>query len=310
VRRLVLMLSLVAGALVAPATAAFAHGADAAASTAFRTTVVGLTRPMTGLSVRAVDGGARLELRNETGRTIEILGYAGEPYLEVRPDGTYRNLGVPTAPPSWRRISGSTTVRWHDKRTQWPGPGLPSAATADPSRAHRIGEWSVPLRDQATEFAVRGTLDWLPAPAAWLWWAGAAVALIAFGIAAMVIPAGLVALIGGSSIILYAVVRTLDSHSTPLALVVSGAAGIAAGVATLRRRAPFVLALAGAVLALFGGFANAGVFGAAVLPVAGPFWLARLCVLVAVGAGLAMVATGVRGLRLSTGHPGGARAAD
>jgi hypothetical protein len=110
--------------------------------------------------------------------------------------------------------------------------------------------------------------------------------------------------------ILYAVVRTLDGHSPPLGVVVSGAAAMVAGIAALRRRAPFALALAGALLAIFGGFANAGVFGAAVVPVAGPYWLARLCVLVAVGAGLAMVVSGVRRLGLSTGRPGPVRPAD
>jgi hypothetical protein len=249
-----------------------------------------------GLSVRTVEGGKRLELRNETGRDIEILGYAGEPYLQVRPDGTYRNVSAPTAPPSWQRVSTSTTVRWHDERTQWLGPGLPPAATADPSRRHRIRDWRVPLRDQVTEFQIRGTLDWLPAPAAWLWWAGAALFLLA----AMVIPGGYVALIGGSSMILYAVVSTLDGHSTPLVLVISGAAAIVAGILAFRRPAPFALALAGAVLAIFGGLANAGVFTTAVLPVAGPFWLARLCVLVTLGAGLAMTVTGARRIRATT----------
>jgi hypothetical protein len=306
VRRLALLLSVVAGAIVAPATPAFAHGGDTPAPTAYRTTIAGITPPMTGLSVRAVEGGARLELHNETGRDIEILGSAGEPYLQVRPDGTYRNVSAPTAPPSWQRVSGSTTVRWHDERTHWQGPGLPPAAASDPSHAHRIRDWSIPLRDQVTELEIRGTLDWLPAPAAWLWWAGAAL----FFIAASVIAGGHVALIGGLSMILYAVVRTLDGHSPPLVLVISAAAAMVAGIPAVRRRAPFTLALAGAVLAIFGGFANAGVFGAAVLPVAGPYWLARLCVLVAIGAGAAMVVSGVRRLGLSTGRPGGVRPAD
>jgi hypothetical protein len=47
-----------------------------------------------------------------------------------------------------------------------------------------------------------------------------------------------------------------------------------------------------------------------VVPVAGPYWLARLCVLVAIGAGLAMVVSGVRRLGLSTGRSGHVRPAD
>jgi hypothetical protein len=40
-----------------------------------------------------------------------------------------------------------------------------------------------------------------------------------------------------------------------------------------------------------------------VLPVAGPYWIARACVLVAIGAGLAMVASGVRGLGVNRPEP-------
>jgi hypothetical protein len=86
-------------------------------------------------------------------------------------------------------------------------------------------------------------------------------------------------------------------------LIVAAAVALAAGIWSLRRRVPFGLALAGAILAVFGGFAHAGVFSAAVVPVAGPYWIARACVLVAIGAGLAMVASGVRGLRVNRPGP-------
>ena len=93
-RRLALVV-IVAGAVIAPATPASAHGGDAPGSTAYRTTVTGLSTPEKGLSVRAVEGGARLELTNETGHPVEVLGYAGEPYLDIRPDGTWQNVNSP-----------------------------------------------------------------------------------------------------------------------------------------------------------------------------------------------------------------------
>ena len=188
-----------AGALVAPATPAFAHGGDAPDATAYRTAVTGITPAMAGLTVRTVEAGARLELTNRTGRTVEVLGYSGEPYLQIRPDGTYQNLNSPatylnqtlagdtavpasadpTAPPSWRRVSTATTVRWHDQRTHWLTQGPPPAAATDPARGHRLRDWSVPLREQTRTFEIRGTLDWVPPPAAWLWWAGAVLLTLA-----------------------------------------------------------------------------------------------------------------------------------
>ena len=313
-RRLVLILAVVAGALVVPATPASAHGGDTPEATSYRTVVTAITPPPPGLSVRAVEAGARLELTNDTGRTIEILGYAGEPYLEVRPDGAYENRNSPAAylnrtltgdtpvpatadpaaPPQWRRVSDGTTVRWHDQRTHWMGDDLPPAAQAEPSRSHRLRDWSVPLRDQTRTFEIRGTLDYLPPPTAWLWWMGALL------LAATVTAAGLrwarsgpaVALVAGVILAGYGVGRAIDAE-VPLVLFVAALVAMAA----FFWRAPFYTALAGAVLALFGGFTDVGVFGAAVVPAAGPAWFARVAVLVAIGAGVGMAATGVLRLR-------------
>src|SRR5689334_5840958 len=108
VRRLLTTL-LVAGAVIAPATPAFAHGGEGANVTSYRTLVTGISGPMDGLTVRTVEGGARLELTNDTGRPIEVLGYAGEPYLEIRPDGVYQNAASPAAYVN-RTLSGGTPV--------------------------------------------------------------------------------------------------------------------------------------------------------------------------------------------------------
>ena len=49
--------------------------------------VTGFTPAVPGLRIRTVEAGARLELVNHSGREIEVLGYSGEPYLLVKPDG-------------------------------------------------------------------------------------------------------------------------------------------------------------------------------------------------------------------------------
>ncbi|MFI5890980.1 hypothetical protein ACIA5D_12785 [Actinoplanes sp. NPDC051513] len=313
-RRLALLV-IVAGAFLAPATPAFAHGGDAPDATAYRTTITGVSTPEKGLSVRTVEAGARLELRNETGHSVEVLGYSGEPYLDIRPDGTWQNVNSPsayinetltgdnpvpasadsTAPPSWRKLSSSTTVRWHDQRTHWLSAGLPPQAAADPSRAHRLRSWTVPLREQVRTFELRGTLDWEPPPRAWLWWGVAALTgLAAFGLL-MRWPASVrpVALAGALAPFAYALSTALDGGAPSLVLVLAGLLPLAA----VFRHPPFYLALAGACLALFAGFTQVGAFDAAVLPAAGPAWLSRVLVTTALGVGAAMALTGVFRLR-------------
>ncbi|WP_250000913.1 hypothetical protein [Actinoplanes sp. M2I2] len=306
-----------AGAVLAPATPAFAHTGDAPDSTAYRTSVTTTSAP--GVSVRPVQAGAELELTNDSGRPIEVLGYSGEPYLDVRPDGTWQNVNSPaaylnqtlagdtpvpasadpTAPPAWRKISDAARVRWHDQRTHWLSADLPPQAVADPSRSHRLRDWVVPLRARTTVFEVRGTLDWVPPPRAWLWWAGVVLAGLATAAAAQRWPRAVrpVALVAGLAPLAYAVSRVLDGGTPPPVLVLAGLLGVAAAY----RHPPFFLALAGAVVALFAGFNEASVFGAAVVGAAGPGWGPRLAVALAAGLGAGLALTGV--LRMRAARP-------
>lgn len=305
----------VAGGVFAPATPAFAHGGDAPDATAYRTTVTGLSTPEEGLSVRTVEAGARLELTNHTGHSVEVLGYDGEPYLDVRPDGTYQNVNSPaayrnatlsgdnavpetadpTAPPAWRKVSTATTVRWHDQRTHWLSPGMPPAAAAAPTRIHRLRDWTVPLRAQARVFELRGTLDWVPPPRTALWWLGAGLlGLITIGLAHRWSgPIRPLTLLAGLAPLAYAVTRAADGADVPPVLIPTGLLALAAAW----RHPPFFLALSGLVVAIFGGFNHASAFDAGVLPAAGPEWLARSLVLISAGLGAGLAATGVLGLR-------------
>ncbi|MEV0895868.1 hypothetical protein [Actinoplanes sp. NPDC049802] len=318
-RRLLGYVLAVAGAVLAPATPAFAHAGDTTEVSSYRVTVTGLSNPMDGLRVRVVEGGARLELSNDTGRAVEILGYSGEPYLEVRPDGTYQNTGSPaaylnetrdgatavpatadpTAAPTWRKISGDTTVRWHDQRTQWTESTLPPGVRDD--RPHRLREWTVPLRDQVRTFDIQGTLDYEPPPPAWAWWGGAALIGLAVTLVAARWPGSVraLALIAGLPTLGYAVARALDGGGWSGVPIVAGLLACAAAV----RHPPFYLALSGFVLAAFAGFGAADVFFAAVLPAAGPGWAARAAVAIAIGAGAGLALTGVLRMRAAVPAP-------
>ena len=317
--RRVLVVAVLAGALLVPAGPALAHGGEAPDATAYRTQVTGISPAEPGLTVRVVEAGARLELVNDTGRTVEVLGYQGEPYLEVRADGTFENVNSPasytnqtldgdtpvpagaspTAAPQWRRVSTGTTVRWHDQRTRWLEAGLPPQAEADPSRSHQLRDWVVPLREGVRTLEVRGTLTWEPPPPAGLWWAGAL--LLGAGLTAAGLRRsrllGPVALAAGTIALGYAVTRLSLGVGGQAPAIVAAVLTVAAGVLARRHRTPFLLALAGLVLAIFGGFTDAGVFGQAIVAFPGPSWLARAAVLVAIGAGLALAVTGVLRVR-------------
>lgn len=317
-------------AVAAPASA---HGGNAPDGTDYRSTVTGITPAVTGLTVRTVEAGAGIELTNRSGRTIEVLGYSGEPYLELRADGVYENIHSPatylnltvagdtplppeadaTVPPTWRRAAGGPSVRWHDHRAYWMGQTVPPQVRADPSRVHRIRDWSVPLRDGGTTMEIKGTLDWLPPPPPAQWWACTLLAAAALAALGRILPRPFLAVIsasGGAVAVAYAVGRSLDAGYAGAGIaqglflaqlwpVATGLAALAAAGYALTRRpaADFALALAGACVAVFAGLANAAAFGRAIAPVPWDATLARVAVLIVIAAGAGTATAGALRLR-------------
>jgi hypothetical protein len=307
----------VLGAL-AVAAPAWAHGGDAPDGTNFRTRVTAVPA-MPGLAVRAVEAGARLELDNRTGRTIEVLGYDGEPYLEVRPDGVFENVhspatylnatlagdteppatADPTLPPQWRRASTEPVARWHDHRTHWMSADPPPSVQADPEQEQRVRDWAVPLRDGVSTMEVTGTLDWVPPPSPGLWWAMVLLAAAgATGLGMLRGTRSVLLLAAGAVAIAYAVGRELDAGANGIGgmleglllgqlwPVLTGLAAMAAGAYALVRRVDFLLALAGICVAAFAGATNAAAFGRGVVPVPWPPFWARLAVLTVLAFGI------------------------
>ena len=45
-----------------------------------------------GITARVVDLGNKFELTNRTSTEITVLGYEGEPYLRIGPNGVFENL--------------------------------------------------------------------------------------------------------------------------------------------------------------------------------------------------------------------------
>jgi hypothetical protein len=223
------------------ASPAWAHGGDAPDGTNYRTEVTGMSGALPGVSVRAVEAGARLELTNDGDETVEVLGYDGEPYLEVRPDGVFENVkspatylnetlqggevpptADPTAPPQWRQVDDEPVARWHDHRSHWMSATPPPQVAAEPDKTHRIRDWVVPLRSGVITAEAHGTLDWIPPPTAGAWWAASVLCATAIGLLGLVSVGGrggraasaalaVLAVVGGLTGIGYAVARELDA---------------------------------------------------------------------------------------------------
>jgi hypothetical protein len=198
-RRAAVVLACAVMVVLVPAVPAQAHPAGIQAAVDYRTRVTAIVPAVAGVEARFVADGSRLELRNDSRRTVEVLGYQGEPMLQVRPDGVWQNVlgpslyvdnvGAPVNPaadahatPQWQRISTRPLARWQDHRALWHG-NPPPQVRADPTRPHRVSTWQVPLHDDIATRYITGTLDWVPPPDTGVWWA--AVLLLAAAVAAL-----------------------------------------------------------------------------------------------------------------------------
>src|SRR5687767_11573897 len=117
---------------VAPAAAHFGNHGELPVSN-YRTRILAVSPAVDGLSLRVIDAGGRMELTWNGPQDLIVDGYDGEPYLRVGDDGVFTNLrstatylnqsryasSAPpsmadnTAEPSWSKLSGGRTVRWH-----------------------------------------------------------------------------------------------------------------------------------------------------------------------------------------------------
>lgn len=171
---------------LAVCSAAAAHGGGGAIGgvLGFRSTVTRLDPREPEVFVRVLDYDDRLELRNETGKPLVILGYEGEPYLAFRDGRTYRNVRSPAtylnddrygavvlppqanakASPKWEEVSPREDFDWHDHRIHWMSPTLPPKIQAAKSEPHHVFDWKVPARLGAKPLVIAGSLDYKPPP--------------------------------------------------------------------------------------------------------------------------------------------------
>jgi hypothetical protein len=180
------LLLLLCAAILAPPVAA--HGDGGARG--YRSAVTSVRPATGGLTVLVVDGDDRLRLTNQTGRTVEIEGYEGEPYLRFATDGVFRNSRSPAtylneerygevdvpadadpkAQPVWERVGGGHTYEWHDHRIHWMSQIDPPAIRTAPDEPHHVYDWRVPASIGGDPLVIAGRLDYEPPPAGGFTW--------------------------------------------------------------------------------------------------------------------------------------------
>ena len=172
-----------AGALALAVTALLAPSALAhEGNPNYRSTVRAVAPATEGLSVQVLNFDDRLELRNDSGRMVTIMGYRGEPYARLLADGTvqvnrrspasylnedrFADAEVPKsadadAAPVWRTLDGSGRFDWHDHRAHWMGKNLPPQVKDEDERT-KVFDWKVPIAVGGREGNIGGDLFWVP----------------------------------------------------------------------------------------------------------------------------------------------------
>ena len=175
--------------------------------------------PSTAFTIRVLGGDETLRIDVTPGHEVVVLGYAGEPYLQIDPQGevfeNQRSPAVtanadrynsaapaadadPEADPVWTAVGTGGSHEWHDHRMHWmtesiPAPGEPGDLVFD---------WTVALAVDGAPVAVTGELRRGPASSPWPFVIVVAAALVAAVVAGRRRPvATVVATAGGVTIV-------------------------------------------------------------------------------------------------------------
>lgn len=174
----------------------------------FRSEIESVRPSVPGVSLEVLNYDADLELADRGDHEIVIYGYEGEPYARILRDGTvqknqrspatylnedrYADVRVPEsanakAPPEWKTVDDSGTLRWHDHRSHYMATGTPSQVK-DESKRTKVFDYEIPLRIDGEKGAIDGTLFWVgPADASKTPFLIAGIAVVVLGGAAVLI---------------------------------------------------------------------------------------------------------------------------
>lgn len=285
-------------------------GADPAGPTDFQNEILRVEPAPEGVEFSIVGGDAFLRAEVEPGVELVVMGYFGEPYLRVLPDGTVEENAVSPSvvlnedrygtvleydrddaqlPPEWRVVGTDGTWAWHDHRIHWMTKAPP------PGRAPGdlvFGEVTVPVSVDGTATTLFVSLEWLerPLPLA------AAVGLVA-GLAAVWLPRRRTDLVLLATSALAFVVGLRQWLFLPIetepTLLQWAVPAVAAAFVVVGRARPLLADtawLVAAVELLVWGIWRWESMFRAVLPTAQPWYLDRFVTALCLSAGAAMLA--------------------
>ena len=272
-----------AGVVVAGWAGPAAAHAGGLVATDARGRVTALTPAIAGLTVTAIEDGAKLRLRNNTGTPVAV------------PVG-----GGPATPAT---VAPGTTLTWADSRASPVGRKVAAGRTV---------AWSLVLDAAGTPVTVTGELTGSPRPSPAWWWAAAltlavAVAMLARRTRRPDLTLAALGTLAAAASITHVIGSTLAVASAPPLGTFLNAAGInllawpltiGGAVAVARSRPAGVLAVcAGAALTAVFVLPDVTSFHRAVLPFAGPATLERLLILLALAGGAGVAVAGASVLR-------------
>jgi hypothetical protein len=178
-----LRLDVALSALLALAVAPAAHAHQGNPN--YRSVIDQVSPKLPGVRLQVLNLDDRLELHNTSGKTVVVKGYQGEPYARILGDGTVQvNHNSPAfylnddrtstgmvpasaktgATPDWQVVDRAGRFQWHDHRIHWMSTIDPPRVREAKDEPHHVFDWTVPGSVDGQPLAIRGSLDYRPAP--------------------------------------------------------------------------------------------------------------------------------------------------
>lgn len=318
VTRLAALVAILTGlfALINPLPAAAHIVGTGGSPTNYRTAVTGIRPALPAVAVTVGLGGQWMRVTNRGAATIVILGYQGEPFLQLSGNEVQVNQLSPTAfqirlipaapapanraaAPAWRKLSEGPDATWTDGRI------------APPQSPPASGSWQLPLVVDGQQVTALGTRELIPPPSPWPWLVILVILVVAIGALgwkrdwyrpiAVVIGAGILSF----SLHVLATAFAPQQNGLVVGWVSVGllagfavVAGIVSVVSALRRSDATAdrAVVTGAVILLLSA-TDISVLWNSELPFPGPAFLDRVLTVISYAAGLGLIVAGVRRVR-------------